>query len=300
MDPPGGQPDRQREPVRHQPVGERGEHRGARADAGEHEHAVEAGLDKTQPARRDRDLGQELGRAEGEQDEAGPSMVADRGQGGEQRRVVERPARDGREQRALPARPDRGDDPVALAQEAVGQALQRVGSPPQAVADALDRSAEPAKRAVKGREQGGRDESATKIATPITAASSSPRSTPPRSSAGMASTGIAITTANVRRFAAVRPEITDGPSDAGLYEHAVLEGRADRAAAGSDPGERAAGELRGDDRVPALSLDRKSLECPQRRHRGRLRDHGATSQPGASFSTSSHEPRTSSTLGATR
>jgi hypothetical protein len=52
----GDQSDGEREPVGEQPVGERGEHGVAGADAGEREHGRQPGLDEPEAARGDRDL----------------------------------------------------------------------------------------------------------------------------------------------------------------------------------------------------------------------------------------------------
>jgi STAS domain len=52
----GDQSDGEREPVGEKPVGERGEHGVAGADAGEREHGRQPGLDEPEAARGDRDL----------------------------------------------------------------------------------------------------------------------------------------------------------------------------------------------------------------------------------------------------
>ncbi len=90
------QAERQREPVREQPVGERRQHGVAGAHARQREHRGQPGLDEPEPARRDRDLRQHLRAAERQQDEPGARVRADRGQRREQRQVVERPAPDRR------------------------------------------------------------------------------------------------------------------------------------------------------------------------------------------------------------
>ena len=82
----------------------------------------------------------------------GPRMRADRGERREQRQVVERPAPDGGQQRALPARPERGQQPVALAQEPIRQVLQRLRRAAEAVAYALGRAPDPRQRAVRGEQ----------------------------------------------------------------------------------------------------------------------------------------------------
>jgi hypothetical protein len=64
---------------------------------------------------------------------------------------------------------------------------------------------------------------------------------------------------------------------AGLHEHAVLQRRADRAAAGSDLRERVAGELRGDHRGPRRA-DGHVLQPPQAAQRRDLQ-RGHRSQP---------------------
>ena len=77
-------------------------------------------------------------------------MRADGGQRGEQRRVVERPAPDRGQQRALPARAERAEDAVALAQQARGQLRQRLGVAAHAVAHALHDAPDQGQRAVGG------------------------------------------------------------------------------------------------------------------------------------------------------
>ena len=96
------------------------------------------------------------------------------------------------------------DQPVALAQQPLGQVMQRLGAAPQAVAHALRGAPDPGQRAVGGEQHRadaeGHGEHRRARPAPCRAASDS---TPPRSSAGIASTGIASTTANTSTLTAV-------------------------------------------------------------------------------------------------
>ena len=91
-------------------------------------------------------------------DERGARARPDRRQRGEQRGVVEGPAPDGGQQRALPLRAEGLQDPVALAQQPLGQARERLRVAAQPVAHALDGAADPAQRRVEGEADGADDE----------------------------------------------------------------------------------------------------------------------------------------------
>ena len=167
--------------------------------------AREPGLDEAKAAGRDRDLREDLGGAEGEQHETGARVRADGGQRGEQRRVVERPAAAGRRQRALPARPERADDPRALAQQALRQPAQGLGAAAEPVAERWTTRPTQASGASKAIRTMPMANSATRTTRPMSVGSSRLRLTPPRRIAGIARTGIARTTAKTNRLAAVRP-----------------------------------------------------------------------------------------------
>ena len=154
MDQETDQSRRELEPVCEQAVRERRQHRLAGADAGQRQRRRQAGFDEAEPARGDRHLGEHLCCAEGEQHQRGARRRADRGKGGEQGRVVERPPPDRRRQRLLPVRPERRQQPVALTGQPLGERAQRLGAPPQAVAHRLHRAAHELERAVEGEQRG--------------------------------------------------------------------------------------------------------------------------------------------------
>ena len=83
-------------------------------------------------------------------------MRADGRQGGKQGRVLERPARHRRKQRELPTRAKRRQDAVALAQQPAGKLSQRLGARPQPVANSLDRASHPCQRSIEREQRGAR------------------------------------------------------------------------------------------------------------------------------------------------
>ena len=143
--------------------------------------------------------------------------------------------------------------------------------------------------------------SSTNTASAATAAPTRSRSTPPRRIAGIASTGSASTTANSSRFAAVSPDTTPRRRQARLDEHAVLERAAHRAAAGGDLGQRVAGQLRRDHRLPARArAATASWSAHMQNSVAAWSAAIVASQAGDSRSICRHEPSAAITLGATR
>ena len=239
-------------------------------DADQRERARQPGLDEPEAARRDRDLRQHLGGAEGEQHEPGARLRADRGQRGQQRRVVERPAAAGRRQRALPARAEVPTIRVRSRSRRSGS--RRDGS-------ARRRSRLRTRWTTRPTQASGPSKaistvpianSATSTTRPMTVGSTRRRLTPPRRIAGTASTGMARTTAKTSRLAAVRPGDRAVGGQPGLDEHPVLQRGAERAAAGRDLRQRVARQLRADDGRPRRPAHGQVLERPQARERQRL------------------------------
>ena len=71
-----------------------------------------------------------------------------------------------------------------------------------------------------------------------------------------------------------QPGDRGGAANAGGHQHPVLQRSPDSAAPRRDLGERVAGELRCDDRLPSVDVDRETLQGPQAREGGRLgQDH---------------------------
>ena len=211
-------------------------------------------------------------------DERGARARPDGRQRGEERGVVEGPAPDGGQQRALPLRAEGLQDPVALAQQPLGQARERLRVAAQPVAHALDGAADPAQRRIEGEAHGADDEE---------------RDEDHGADDRRLDEAVVDPAADDRRHGEDRePEHRredqqvhrgqagdDGRGPrARLHEHAVLQRRADRAAAGSDLRQRVAGELRGDHRGPRRRPDGHVLQRPQAGQRRELQG-GHRSQP---------------------
>ena len=216
--------------------------------------------------------------------------------------VVEHPAPDGAGQRALPARAERVEDAVALAQQPLREAVERLALAAQPVAHALDgqRRSRPAAcrstaATAPSADGDGEDDEPEERRVEQAAVDA------PRSSAGIASTGSASTTPKTSKLTAVKAPTRRGGRQARLDEHPVLQRGAERAAAGRDLRQRVARELRGDHGAPAAAPQRDVLELPQAG--GREPPAGRTSPGGRAREKrvmSRQEPKTSSMLGNTR
>jgi hypothetical protein len=197
-------------------------------------------------------------------------MGADRGERGQQRHVVERPAADGGHQRALPARAEHADDAVALAQQALGQAAQRLGPAADPVAGALDHAADPRQRPVgcdqdrpDDRQHDGHDDADGRDLEQVAAhaAADERRDRQHRH----------------RQHDAEREQVDRGErrrhgrrGHAGLDQHAELQRGTHGAAARRDLAHGVAGQLRQDHGRPALDVQGEPLEHPQAGQRARL------------------------------
>ena len=196
-------------------------------DACEGEGGGQAGLDEAEAAGSERDLGEDLRRAEGEQDEERRGVRSDGGERGEQGGVVERPARDGAGHGAAPARAEDLEQPVALVDQPVGKDRAAARRCAAAGCGSPGRSAPP-RRAAR-RRRAGRCAAATRrtrTPRPIRVAVTRSRSTDPVRKAGIASTGRTRTTAKVRRLTAVIAAATRPLGRPLLDQHPVLEGAA--------------------------------------------------------------------------
>ena len=221
---------------------------------GERERRGEPRLHEAEPSRRDRHLRQELRRTEGEQHQRGPRRRADGCQRSQQRRVVERPAPDGRGQCSLPLRAERGEDPVALAHEPPWQSREWRRAASQPVAHPLHDAPDPLQCAVAREQQRAErkqdDEHAHAGQRRLEQAA---RNHAPHDRRH----GQHRHSEHDREREQVRGRQAGhrtSPLHAGLHEHPVLERRAHRATAGRDLGQRVAGELRGDHRPPPVDV----------------------------------------------
>ena len=114
-----------RQPVRDEPVGERGEERIPRRDAGEGQRPDEPGLHEAEAAGCERDQGEQLAGRVGEDHQRRPRLGADGLQRAEERGVVQHRAAGPGDDRGLPAPADRPLHEVTLREERLRQARER-------------------------------------------------------------------------------------------------------------------------------------------------------------------------------
>ena len=225
--------ERQRQPVGEEPVRERRQHRVPRRHPRERQRRGQPRLDEAESTWGDGNLRKHLGGAEREQHEPWSRVRADRRERSEQGRVLERPARHRRKQRALPAGPS-----VVRMRSRSRSSLR--GS--CVSGSARGRSRLRMRWIVRPTHRSGRSNassvalaasSTTKTITPMTAPSTRLRLTPPRISEGRRD-GQGEHHREGQEVGGRQATDRVRASHARLHEQAVLESGADRAAAGRD------------------------------------------------------------------
>ena len=233
---------------------------------GERERGGQPGLDEAESSGRHGDLGQQLSRTEGKQNQRGPRRRPDRRKRGEQRRVVERPAADGRGQGALPAWSERAGRMRSRSRtEPLRQAGELCRAATQTVAHPLQNPVRPI--AVRRRASGPAPPARTGPRTGTSSGDRPPRAgcaAPPRarSPARQAPAGQARPP-NVSRLEAVRPATARAGRGRPAQASCTAARLPTAPASGCDLGQRVARQLRGDHRPPPACGRARALERPQ-------------------------------------
>jgi hypothetical protein len=277
---PGDAADGQRQPVRRHPVGEHRDGRRRRRDARERQRAGHPRLDDAQPTGGDRDLGEQLRRAVGEQRERQPRPRVDgleRRQEGEE--VEQPPAHRGGD-RDRPAPTERAAHEQPLLGQALGK-VRRAGMPgPDPPQCGRHRPADPAHDAIADHEQRTEGEQEREDhegeRAGVQQAVGDPAAGDERGQRQEGQRG-------ERREQEDRPRRQTGgdcrPRQRGLPQHPVLERGRGGGAAGNDAPERAARQLGRGDREPAARVQREALHGPQARPARDLRDEDGDPPP---------------------
>ena len=278
-----GRPAAQRggEPVGRDPVSESGQEGVAGVDAGQDQQAAEAGLHDAEPARGEREEGEDLGGGVGQQHQGGPRVGSGGAQSRQQTAVVEAEAAGGQQHRLPPLLVQHGPDRVTFGQQPLVQAGERrpvpVGDPvppaddpvPQALRRApecrqwpLRAQHDHAKYRVQDKpgdtEQGGTDEPGTGRRA--------------GQDDGQHEQGQRQQSADAEQPERGQPADGRVGVEPRGGEHAELDGGACRVAARQAVGDRVAGQPGGDHGEPALGAQGQPLQCEVAGERGQFGD----------------------------